>query len=322
MKVKFYSLIIFLFINSLAFSQISVSGTVTDNNQPVVGAIVSVKDTSNGTTTDMNGKYILNDVNEDDVLIFSNTGFSDYKVNVNKNTSIDFDFNNGKATLKAHVNTATNSVSPNNYWIGAKIGYNFIGETDDNFFVGSASIAMNVLEGLPKQHKVAIVGNFGNFKFDKDTNDSENVQKVAQSLNGLSVGLGYTHESKNPLEVTNKSNLIFRQFIQTGVRLTSFKNVGDNDETVDLAQSVTTTGLELELNGFKNDGAVTLSTGISMYLFDPNVYQKIFDNDKKGLLTLDFTVILPISKNMGFFINGTFAKQTSANYILGIIFQP
>lgn len=319
-KVNYYSLLFILFVTHLSFSQITVKGTILNNNKPVSGATILVKSTTNGTITDFDGKYTLTNVPEDATLIISYTGYSAIEINVDNYSEVNYDISTGQE-IKNIGAIGSGSFSSNNYWIGAKIGYNFIGQTDDNFFVGSASIAMNVLEGLPSQHSIAIIGNFGNFKFDQETNDSENIQKVAQSLNGLSVGVGYTHELEKPYAVTPVSNLQFRQFVQTGVRLTSFKNVGIEEETVDLAQSVTTGGLEIELDGFKNDGSISFSTGVSLYLFDPSVFQKVFENDKKSLITLDFTMILPIAGNMGFFINGTFAKKTSANYILGVIFK-
>ena len=38
---------------------VNVSGTVTDANGPVFGAVVKVKGTTNGTATDINGKYSI-----------------------------------------------------------------------------------------------------------------------------------------------------------------------------------------------------------------------------------------------------------------------
>ncbi|MDR2774833.1 MAG: TonB-dependent receptor [Tannerella sp.] len=70
------------------YSQKTVSGTVTDvNDEPIVGATVSVKGTSNGTTTDTNGAYRLN-VQENAILVFSYIGYVAQEVTVTNQTEI------------------------------------------------------------------------------------------------------------------------------------------------------------------------------------------------------------------------------------------
>ncbi len=61
----------------------SVSGTVSDSNGPLPGASIMVKGTSNGTTSDFNGKYILEDVAPDAVLEISYVGYGTKEINVN-----------------------------------------------------------------------------------------------------------------------------------------------------------------------------------------------------------------------------------------------
>ena len=165
---------------------------------------------------------------------------------------------------------------------------------------------------------MGVIGNLGNFKFDKETDSSEDVQKIAQSINGLSVGLGLTLENKIS---SISEDSFFRYFVRTGVRMTTFDKIGVDMESKNLAQSETNTGVELEIGNFKNEGTITIATGVTMYLFDENVYNKIFEEKKSSLFTLDTTIILPISKDLGFYINGTFTKRASAAYILGIIFR-
>ncbi|WP_298547728.1 SusC/RagA family TonB-linked outer membrane protein [uncultured Aquimarina sp.] len=59
------------------FAQSSVSGTVTDagNGQPIPGVNIILKGTTNGTSTDFDGNYVLNGVNNGDVIEFSYVGF-------------------------------------------------------------------------------------------------------------------------------------------------------------------------------------------------------------------------------------------------------
>ena len=67
----------------------TVSGTVSDANGPLPGASVVVKGTTNGTQTDFDGNYTLNDVAADAVLVFSYIGFSAQEIAVNGQTTID-----------------------------------------------------------------------------------------------------------------------------------------------------------------------------------------------------------------------------------------
>ncbi|OUR90837.1 hypothetical protein A9Q87_12880 [Flavobacteriales bacterium 34_180_T64] len=83
MKSKFLFLTL-LGITAFSFSQnVSVSGTVVDNmNIPLPGVNVIVKGTSTGTSTDFDGKYTINDVPINSILVFSYIGFQTQEVTV------------------------------------------------------------------------------------------------------------------------------------------------------------------------------------------------------------------------------------------------
>ena len=72
----------FLFFSGLLIAmvtsaqQFTVRGTVKDaTGEPVIGANVMVKGTSNGTITDIDGKYSVSDVNSSSVLVFTFIGY-------------------------------------------------------------------------------------------------------------------------------------------------------------------------------------------------------------------------------------------------------
>ncbi|UII74625.1 TonB-dependent receptor [Flagellimonas sp. HMM57] len=67
----------------------TVSGTVSDASGPLPGASVVVKGTTNGTQTDFDGNYTLNDVAADAVIVFSYIGFSSQEVSVSGQTTIN-----------------------------------------------------------------------------------------------------------------------------------------------------------------------------------------------------------------------------------------
>lgn len=67
----------------------TVSGTVSDSNGPLPGASVLVQGTTNGTQTDFDGNYTLNDVAGDATLVFSYIGFSSQEIPVNGQSTIN-----------------------------------------------------------------------------------------------------------------------------------------------------------------------------------------------------------------------------------------
>ena len=67
----------------------TVSGTVSDASGPLPGASVVVKGTTNGTQTDFDGNYTLNDVASDATLVFSYIGYSTQEVAVNGQSTIN-----------------------------------------------------------------------------------------------------------------------------------------------------------------------------------------------------------------------------------------
>lgn len=76
--VGLFAYAFFMFMIPLyAFSQSKqVTGVVSDNSsEPLIGVSVSIKGTTLGTTTDLDGKYVLSVPNEDAVLVFSYVGY-------------------------------------------------------------------------------------------------------------------------------------------------------------------------------------------------------------------------------------------------------
>lgn len=73
----------------VAVKKITVTGTILDENgQPLPGAIVKVKGTTNASSADVNGKYTIN-VEDTDVLVFSFLGYKNTEEPVNGRTQIN-----------------------------------------------------------------------------------------------------------------------------------------------------------------------------------------------------------------------------------------
>ena len=70
---------------------VTVSGTVTDgeDNQPLPGVNVVVKNTTVGAITDIEGKYTLNVPDNQNIIVFSSVGYVSQEVQINNRTVID-----------------------------------------------------------------------------------------------------------------------------------------------------------------------------------------------------------------------------------------
>ncbi|MEZ5038469.1 MAG: TonB-dependent receptor [Saprospiraceae bacterium] len=78
-----------VFSSALFAQQLTVSGTVTSaDNEPLIGATITVMGTSSGTITDIDGKYSIA-TDGAATLVYSYTGFASQEVAVNNRTQID-----------------------------------------------------------------------------------------------------------------------------------------------------------------------------------------------------------------------------------------
>ncbi len=89
MKMKLFILLVLL-VPAALLAQVGVSGTVTseDDGMPLPGTTVLVAGTTNGTTTDFDGNYTLEDVPSDAILVFSYVGYLRQEIPVNGQSTI------------------------------------------------------------------------------------------------------------------------------------------------------------------------------------------------------------------------------------------
>ena len=85
------SLLLFLLLSLTTLqAQIKITGTVTDETkETVIGANVTVKGTTIGTITDVNGKYSIEVPDQKSILVFSFIGYTTREIPVGKNKVID-----------------------------------------------------------------------------------------------------------------------------------------------------------------------------------------------------------------------------------------
>jgi hypothetical protein len=90
MNQKFKAVLLLFLVPFFAFAQSVITGTVLESNGlPALGATVSVKGTSNGTSTDFDGKYTLNNVPKDAVIVFSFIGYKTQEIPYTGQTEIN-----------------------------------------------------------------------------------------------------------------------------------------------------------------------------------------------------------------------------------------
>ncbi|WP_299888762.1 TonB-dependent receptor [uncultured Lacinutrix sp.] len=91
MKNYLFRNLLFLgvFVLSISAYAQSISGAVSDVNGPLPGANVVVKGTTNGTTTDFDGNYILNEVDSNAILVVTYLGYLTQEISVAGQSSVN-----------------------------------------------------------------------------------------------------------------------------------------------------------------------------------------------------------------------------------------
>lgn len=78
-----------VFLTTILFAQKTISGKVTDpNNQPVVGATVTVRGTNIATQTGADGDFSVAVPNDNSVVVISSVGFETQELTVGGQTNL------------------------------------------------------------------------------------------------------------------------------------------------------------------------------------------------------------------------------------------
>ncbi len=93
-KIRLIGLMITVFCSSYLMAQNTVTGTVRDGSgTPLVGVTVLEKGATNGSITDIDGRYSLNVSSPDATLAFTFVGFATQEIPLNGRTTIDIGLN-------------------------------------------------------------------------------------------------------------------------------------------------------------------------------------------------------------------------------------
>lgn len=97
---RFLFICIMLFSSAIAFAQNQITGHVADTTgEPVIGANVTVKGTTTGTITDIDGNFILPVESPDGVLVISFIGYKSAEAPINGKTQINVTLHEDTETL-------------------------------------------------------------------------------------------------------------------------------------------------------------------------------------------------------------------------------
>ncbi len=108
MKATKFLFILFLLLPVFIWAQgIEVSGNVVsaEDNMPLAGVTVQVKNTNKGVITDFDGNYVLEDADENATLIFNFIGFKTQEIEINGRSVIDVAMSVDAASLDEIVVT-------------------------------------------------------------------------------------------------------------------------------------------------------------------------------------------------------------------------
>lgn len=115
--IKTFVLVVFVFSTVYAQPQLRVSGTVKDNTGDFLpGVSIVVKGTTQGTVTDIDGKYSLNVPGSQSVLVFSFVGMETQEINVSGRSSIDVVLNFSSIGVDEVVVTALGMRKEKRHW--------------------------------------------------------------------------------------------------------------------------------------------------------------------------------------------------------------
>ena len=103
MRHTLFKILAIFFVAYGSAQNIDISGTVQDDTGfPVPGANILVKNTSQGTISDFDGNFTINDVAVGSTLIFSYVGYVTYEVVVNDNSNLNIVLASDLAQLDEH----------------------------------------------------------------------------------------------------------------------------------------------------------------------------------------------------------------------------
>lgn len=141
---KFLILMAVFGFSATALAQKSVSGEVLekDTNTPLLGVSVVVKGTAKGTSTDFEGKFVLNEVKDTDILVFTSIGYTSQEILVGDKTTFQVTMEVNAQKMDEVIVTALNIQRDKE-----SLGYSVSQVSSEEVNVARENNVMNSLSG-------------------------------------------------------------------------------------------------------------------------------------------------------------------------------
>jgi hypothetical protein len=180
-KFKNLLFVALLFVSATVLGQIKISGTIVDEtNQPLPGASVLEKGTTNGISTDFDGKFTLNTKSNSGTLVFSFIGFKTKQVTFSSSKT-----NIGNVQLEEDNSLDEIIVVSNSFAIDRKtpVAVSTIKAEEIELKLGTQEFP-EILKSTPGVYATKQGGGYGDGRINLRGFNSEN---VAVLINGVPV---------------------------------------------------------------------------------------------------------------------------------------
>ena len=283
-----------LFVTATILGQTKITGTVVDNtNQPLPGASVVVKGTTNGTSTDFDGKFTLKSETNSGTIVVSFIGFSSKEVtfSTSKTNFKSIQLEEDSGSLDEIVVTATS------FAIDRKtpVAVSTIRAADIERKLGSQEFP-EILKSTPGVYATKQGGGFGDSRINLRGFNSENVAVLINGVpvNDMENGAVYWSNWAGLSDVTSAMQ------VQRGLGASKVA-VPSTGGTINILSKTT------DIN---KGGSVSMSTG-------NDGYQKYGFTLSTGLMDSGFAATVSASKTDGEgYVDGT--QFSGTNYFVNL----
>ncbi|MDR1683579.1 MAG: TonB-dependent receptor, partial [Candidatus Symbiothrix sp.] len=143
----------------MVWAQNTLRGTVTDpSGEPLIGASIAVKNTSNGTVSDLGGNYVLTSVHPNDVIVFSYLGYDKQEIKAGNLSTLNVALKEANTTLEQLVVVGYGQQKKVN--LTGAVASVKIDETVAGRSIANASTALQgLMPGLSVTQKSGMAGN-------------------------------------------------------------------------------------------------------------------------------------------------------------------
>lgn len=228
----------------------SVSGTVSDATGPLPGASVVVKGTTNGTQTDFDGNYTLDNVAADAIIVFSYVGFKTQEIAVNGQSTINVTMVEDAQTLdevviigygQTTVKDATGAVAA---VTSEDFNQGVISSPEQLIQGKTAGVQISQSSGEPGAGIALRIRGTGSVRGNNSplfVIDGVPVSNESVSASGADVGAG-TSGSKNPLNFLNPNDIESMSILKDASATAIYGSRGANGVVVITTKSGKTGG--------------------------------------------------------------------------------